>query len=69
MVSLSYSFPFPGIRLDDKTGWRKEITGMLRNVKSLVMQRPICQIQCILIAYVAAFTLISLLKYISFKKN
>ena len=27
-------FMFPSIRLDDKTGWCKEIIGMLGNVKS-----------------------------------
>jgi hypothetical protein len=30
-------FLFPSIRLDDKTGWCKEITGMLGHVKSLVL--------------------------------
>ena len=57
---------FPSNRLDDKTGWNKEITGMLGNVKSLVFQIHVCQIKCILIAYIVAFTLLSLLKYISF---
>jgi hypothetical protein len=28
-------FLFPIIRLDDKTGWCKEITGMLGNVRNL----------------------------------
>ena len=27
-------FLFPSIRLDNKTGWCKEITGMMGNVKS-----------------------------------
>jgi hypothetical protein len=30
-------FLFHSIRLDDKTGWCKEITGMLGNVESLVL--------------------------------
>jgi len=30
-------FLYPSIRLDDKTSWCKEITGMLGNFKSLVL--------------------------------
>ena len=30
-------FLFPSIRLDDKTGWCKDITGMLGYVRSLVL--------------------------------